>query len=54
MDKYSKKNKFENIKHDIDAVRFHADRYKAGGRDRLALTCYQYIELARLRGQEVD
>lgn len=43
-DKFSKKANYEEIKYDLVAVEFHADRFKIGDRDPLAIACNAHIE----------
>lgn len=54
MDNFSRKAKFEDIKHDIEAVKFHAIRYDTGQRDKLSLACYQFIQQAKMKGHHID
>ena len=49
MDKFSRKAKFENIKYDMDAVRFHADKYLSGSVYVLAKQCFQLMQYLRSR-----
>jgi len=50
MDKFSRKAKFEQIKYDIDAVKFHADKYSNGSVYQLAKDCYQLVMYLNARG----
>lgn len=44
MNLYSDKAKWDNVKFDFDAVKFHALKYLHGHRDKLSLTAYQYVK----------
>lgn len=50
IDRFSRKAKFEEIKHDMDAVEFHAAKYLDGSVYPLAKQCFQLIEYLRNRG----
>jgi len=49
MDNYSRKSKFENVKYDEEALRFHAEKYELGFRYPLSLACYQYLQIAKMK-----
>ena len=42
---FSKKAPFEEVKKEIDFVRFHAERFEHGARDDLARACYAYLQM---------
>lgn len=44
-DKHSKKIKYHEIINDIDAIKFHAERFELGQRDEIAKMCYTRIQL---------
>jgi hypothetical protein len=44
MNLYSEKAKWDNVKFDFDAVKFHALKYLMGNRTALATTSYQYVK----------
>lgn len=44
MNLYSEKAKWDNVKYDLDAVKFHALKYLMGHRTALATVSYQYIK----------
>lgn len=45
MDLYTRKAKYEEVKKDPKALKFHADRYSSGSRDPLAKLCWQTRQL---------
>ena len=49
MDNMSRKAKFESVKFDAKALKFHADKYLSGSVYPLAKQCFQYVELLRIR-----
>lgn len=49
MDNYSRKAKFELVKFDLGAVKFHADKYSEGAVYSLAKQCFQYLQLKNIR-----
>ena len=49
MDKFSRKAKFEQIKYDVDAVKFHSDKYLAGSVYPLAKQCFQLVQYLKNR-----
>lgn len=49
MDKFSRKAKFEQIKYDMDAVKFHSDKYLAGSVYPLAKQCFQLVQYLKNR-----
>jgi len=49
MDNMSRKAKFESVKFDHKALKFHADKYASGSVYPLAKQCFQYVELLRIR-----
>jgi hypothetical protein len=46
-DLMSRKARFEDVKQDPKALRFHCDRYESGAVDTLAKQCYQYLRLLK-------
>lgn len=46
-DLMSRKAKFEDVKQNAKALRFHCDRYESGAVDKLALQCYQYLRILK-------
>lgn len=44
MNLYSTTAKWDDVKLDFDAVKFHALKYLTGHRDKLSLTSYQHIK----------
>lgn len=44
MDKFSRKAKFEQIKYDMNAVKFHSDKYLSGSVYPLAKQCFQLVQ----------
>jgi hypothetical protein len=46
-DLMSRKAKFEEVKQDTKALRFHCDRYESGATDKLAKQCYQYLRILK-------
>jgi hypothetical protein len=40
---YSRTAKFDNVKYDEEALRYHAEKYEAGIRSPLTLACYTYL-----------
>ena len=48
-DNYNRKAKFDNVKYDEDALRFHAEKYELGFRYPLSLACYQYLQIAKMK-----
>lgn len=53
MDNYSKKAKFDNVKFDEDAMKFHAEKYKLGFRYPLSLACYQFLEIVKMKEEKL-
>lgn len=49
MDNMSRKAKFENVKYDEKALKFHADKYLSGSVYPLAKQAFQYVELLKIR-----
>lgn len=49
MDKFSRKAKFEQVKYDMDAVKFHSDKYLSGSVYPLARQCFQLVQHLRNR-----
>jgi hypothetical protein len=49
MDNMSRKAKFESVKFDEKALKFHAQKYLAGSVYPLSKQCFQYIELLKIR-----
>jgi hypothetical protein len=49
MDNYSIKAKFENVKYDLKAVQYHADKYISGSVYPLAKQSFQYLQLMKIR-----
>lgn len=49
MNNMSRKAKFENVKFDEKAIKFHAAKYNSGSVYPLAKQCFQYVELLRIR-----
>lgn len=49
MDNMSRKAKFESVKFDEKALKFHADKYLSGSVYPLSKQCFQYVELLRIR-----
>ena len=39
---YSNKAKFEDVLKDLDAFKFHVEKYEAGLKNPLSTACYQY------------
>ena len=50
VDKLSRKANFEQIKYDIDAVKFHATKYEDGAVYPLAKQCFQLVQYLDGRG----
>ena len=44
MNLYSKDAKWDNVKFDFEAVKFHALKYLMGDRSKLCLSAYQYVK----------
>lgn len=51
---YSSKAKYDDIKYDLDAVKFHAEKYEAGIRSPLTLACYQAIEIMKMKEERLN
>lgn len=49
MDNMSRKAKFESVKFDEKALKFHAEKYLAGAVYPLAKQAFQYVELLKIR-----
>jgi hypothetical protein len=49
MDNLSRKAKFENVKFDEKALKFHADKYLSGSVYPLAKQAFQYVQLLKIR-----
>jgi hypothetical protein len=50
MDKFSRKANYEQVKYDLDAVKFHSDKYLGGAVYPLAKQCYQLTQYLAGRG----
>lgn len=46
-DLLSRKAKFDEVKQDMKALRFHCDRYESGAVDKLAKQCHQYMRILK-------
>lgn len=51
---YSSKAKYQDIKYNLEAVKFHAEKYEAGIRSPLTLACYQAIYIMKLKEEELN
>ena len=51
---YSSKARYEDIKYDLEAVKFHAEKYEAGIRTPLTLACYQAIEIMKMKEDKLS
>lgn len=49
MDNFSRKAKFESVKFDPEAIKFHAQKYTAGAVYPLAKQCFQYVQILKTR-----
>jgi len=45
---YERKAKFEEVVKDIDALKFHAEKFEQGFRYPLAKECYQYVKVNKI------
>jgi hypothetical protein len=50
MDKFSRKADYEKIRYDMDAVKFHSDKYLNGAVYPLAKQCFQLTQYLEKRG----
>jgi hypothetical protein len=49
VDNLSRKAKFDTVKYDQKALKFHADKYLSGSVYPLAKQCFQYVQLLKIR-----
>lgn len=50
VDKLSRKASFEQVKYDLNAVKFHAEKYQSGSVYPLAKQCFQLVQYLNNRG----
>ena len=50
MDKFSRKAEYKKVRYDMDAVKFHADKYLNGAVYPLAKQCFQLTQYLANRG----
>lgn len=51
---YSSKARYDDIKYDLEAVTFHAEKYEAGIRSPLTLACYQAIQIMKMKEERLN
>ena len=49
---FTRNAKFENVKYDEKALRFHAEKYELGFRYPLSLACYQFLQIAKMKEEK--
>jgi hypothetical protein len=54
LNNFSRKAKFDNVKYDEEAVKFHAEKYDAGFRYPLGLACYQLTEIIKMKQEALN
>lgn len=54
MDNFNRKAKFDNVKYDEKALRFHAEKYELGFRYPLSLACYQFMQIAKEKEKRLN
>jgi hypothetical protein len=54
LNNFSRKAKFESVKYDEEAVKFHAEKYDAGFRYPLGLACYQLTQIIKMKEEVLN
>ena len=50
---YSRKAKFDTVRFDEEAVKFHCEKYEHGIKYPLSLACYQMTKIAEMKAERL-
>lgn len=50
---YSRKARFDDVKFDEEALKFHAEKYELGFKYPLSFACYQFMQIAKMKEEQL-